>query len=112
MPYCRVRTRQQHRILCREETEEECSWRLPCRKQTPSTAGWTLGPGTGARELHGAGCPVPPEPGAGGQNARRSGGRGGRQRQRGTAMGRKKNKKGPGGREGRLVVTFDEERRR
>ncbi|XP_053799590.1 nucleolar protein 12 isoform X1 [Vidua macroura] len=27
-------------------------------------------------------------------------------------MGRKKNKKGPGGREGRLVVTFDEERRR
>ncbi|NWW86399.1 NOL12 protein, partial [Rhynochetos jubatus] len=32
-------------------------------------------------------------------------------RQRGTAMGRKK-KKGPGGREGRLVVTFDEERRR
>ncbi|NXN49311.1 NOL12 protein, partial [Rynchops niger] len=30
---------------------------------------------------------------------------------RGTAMGRKK-KKGPGGREGRLVVTFDEERRR
>ncbi|NWH94331.1 NOL12 protein, partial [Aegithalos caudatus] len=32
--------------------------------------------------------------------------------QRGAAMGRKKNKKGPGGREGRLVVTFDEERRR
>ncbi|NXX25586.1 NOL12 protein, partial [Nicator chloris] len=32
--------------------------------------------------------------------------------QRGTAMGRKKSKKGPGGREGRLVVTFDEERRR
>ncbi|NXN79654.1 NOL12 protein, partial [Bombycilla garrulus] len=31
---------------------------------------------------------------------------------RGTAMGRKKNKKGPGGRQGRLVVTFDEERRR
>ncbi|NWS55389.1 NOL12 protein, partial [Chunga burmeisteri] len=31
--------------------------------------------------------------------------------QRGTAMGRKK-KKCPGGREGRLVVTFDEERRR
>ncbi|NWT14366.1 NOL12 protein, partial [Vireo altiloquus] len=28
------------------------------------------------------------------------------------AMGRKKSKKGPGGREGRLVVTFDEERRR
>ncbi|XP_066176257.1 nucleolar protein 12 [Sylvia atricapilla] len=27
-------------------------------------------------------------------------------------MGRKKNKKGPGGREGRLVLTFDEERRR
>ncbi|NXV99431.1 NOL12 protein, partial [Fregetta grallaria] len=33
-------------------------------------------------------------------------------RQRGTAMGRKKKKKSPGGREGRLVVTFDEERRR
>ncbi|NWZ62585.1 NOL12 protein, partial [Acrocephalus arundinaceus] len=32
--------------------------------------------------------------------------------QRGTAMGRKKSKNGPGGREGRLVVTFDEERRR
>ncbi|NWI03878.1 NOL12 protein, partial [Tichodroma muraria] len=32
--------------------------------------------------------------------------------QRGSAMGRRKNKKGPGGREGRLVVTFDEERRR
>ncbi|NXX63542.1 NOL12 protein, partial [Scopus umbretta] len=32
--------------------------------------------------------------------------------QRGTAMGRKKKKKGAGGREGRLVVTFDEERRR
>ncbi|NXF02624.1 NOL12 protein, partial [Smithornis capensis] len=33
-------------------------------------------------------------------------------RQRGATMGRKKNKKGPGGREGRLVVTFDEQRRR
>ncbi|NXV18827.1 NOL12 protein, partial [Cepphus grylle] len=33
-------------------------------------------------------------------------------RQRGTAMGRKKKSKGPGGREGRLVVTFDEEKRR
>ncbi|NXN36859.1 NOL12 protein, partial [Rhinoptilus africanus] len=33
-------------------------------------------------------------------------------RQRGTAMGRKKKMKGSGGREGRLVVTFDEERRR
>ncbi|NXF86530.1 NOL12 protein, partial [Eubucco bourcierii] len=33
-------------------------------------------------------------------------------RQRGDTMGRKKKKKGPGGREGRLVVTFDEEKRR
>lgn len=56
-------------------------------------------------------CPA--RTGGGGQRCRRSGGRGGRQQQqRGTAMGRKKNKKGPGGREGRLVVTFDEDRRR
>ncbi|KAM6293335.1 nucleolar protein 12 [Porphyrio hochstetteri] len=54
--------------------------------------------------------------GLGGRPSRPGGGgRGGlrpwRWQQRVTAMGRKK-KKGPGGREGRLVVTFDEQRRR
>lgn len=47
-----------------------------------------------------------PGPGGGGRGGQR------RRRQRGTAMSRKKRKKGAGGREGRLVVTFDEERRR
>lgn len=112
MLHCHVHcTRQRHRIFRWEKSEDERSRRLPCLKQTPSTPGWTLGPGTAAREVPGVGCCVLPGAGGGGQKGRRSGGRGGWQQQRGTAMGRK-NKKGPGGREGRLVVTFDEERRR
>lgn len=65
-----------------------------------------LSPGQ-ARRHKMAGGGRPSRPGGGGRGGRR---RHRHRQQRGTAMGRKK--KGPSGREGRLVVTFDEERRR